>query len=118
MEAMPLNQTNIPKDEVNESMPRRSTRTIDVKEIKADSETPSRRATITNPVKSLQNGKANMQTPLMIKEMLVTTNDDTKGRSTKAPTATLPTVLETPMIEMIKAEESPSIPFSAVIFGR
>ena len=46
----------------------------------------------------------------MINETFVTTNDETQGRSTKAPTRTLPSVFETPMREIMKEAESAWIP--------
>ena len=51
-----------------------------------------------------------MQSPLMINEIFVTTKDETQGRSTKAPTRTLPRVFETPMREIMKEAESAWIP--------
>ena len=54
----------------------------------------------------------------MINEIFVTTNDETQGRSTKAPTRTLPSVFETPMREIMKEAESAWIPLCVVMLGR
>ena len=50
------------------------------------------------------------QTPLIIKEILVTTKDETQGRSTKAPMITRPIVFDTPISEMMKAADSLLMP--------
>ena len=54
----------------------------------------------------------------MINEIFVTTKDETQGRSTKAPTRTLPRVFETPMREIMKEAESAWIPLWVVMLGR
>ena len=59
---------------------------IDVNEMKAETKRPKNKATTTNDVKSGQNGNANKQTPLRIRDMFVTTSEDTHGRSTKVKT--------------------------------
>ena len=46
----------------------------------------------------------------MIREIFVTTKDETQGKSTKAPIITRPTVFETPIIEMMKAADSLLMP--------
>ena len=46
----------------------------------------------------------------MIKEILVTTKDETQGRSTKAPMITRPMVFETPISEMMEAADSLLMP--------
>jgi hypothetical protein len=46
---------------------------------------------------------------LFTREQLVTNNELTQGRSTKAPVINLPTVLEIPMIEMMKLARSMNI---------
>ena len=50
MEAMPLQRTSMPNDEVKESNPNKSTNTMDVKEIKAETKRPNIKATILNEV--------------------------------------------------------------------
>ena len=52
----------------------------------AETKSPKNKATTTKDVKSGQNGNANKQIPLRIKDMFVTTSDDTHGRSTKVKT--------------------------------
>ena len=54
--------------------------------MKADTKRPKNKATTTNDVKSGQNGNANKQTPLRIRDIFVTTSEDTHGRSTKVKT--------------------------------
>ena len=54
--------------------------------MKAETKRPKNKATTTNDVKSGQNGNANKQTPLRIKDIFVTTNEETHGRSTKVKT--------------------------------
>ena len=54
--------------------------------MKAETKSPKNKATTTNDVKSGQNGNANKQTPLRIRDIFVTTSDDTHGRSTKGKT--------------------------------
>jgi hypothetical protein len=46
---------------------------------------------------------------LFTREQLVTNSELTQGRSTKAPVINLPTVLEIPMIEMMKLARSMNI---------
>ena len=54
--------------------------------MKAETKRPKNKATTTNDVKSGQNGNANKQTPLRIRDIFVTTSEDTHGRSTKVET--------------------------------
>ena len=54
--------------------------------MKAETKRPKNKATTTNDVKSGQNGNANKQTPLRIRDIFVTTSEDTHGRSTKVKT--------------------------------
>ena len=54
--------------------------------MKAETKSPKNKATATNELKSGQNGNANKQTPLRIRDMFVTTSEDTHGRSTKVKT--------------------------------
>ena len=54
--------------------------------MKAEIKSPKNKATTTNDVKSVQNGNANKQIPLRIREKFVTTSEDTHGRSTKVKT--------------------------------
>ena len=54
--------------------------------MKAETKSPKNKATTTNELKSGQNGNANKQTPLRIRDMFVTTSEDTHGRSTKVKT--------------------------------
>jgi hypothetical protein len=56
--------------------------------------------------------------PLIISEILVTIKDETQGRSTNAPMITLPTVLDTPIRDMMKAADSESIPLRLVMLGK
>ena len=56
---------------------------IDVNEMNAETKSPKNKATTTNELKSGQNGNANKQTPLRIRDIFVTTSEDTHGRSTK-----------------------------------
>ena len=111
IDAIPRQSTSIPKDDVNESNPNKSTNTMEVNEMKADTDRPKNKATIKKEVKSVQKGKANKQIPLEIRDKFVTTNEETHGKSTIAPITTRPRVLETPIREMIKAADSLLIPF-------
>ena len=63
---------------------------IDVNEMNAETKSPKNKATTTNELKSGQNGNANKQTPLRIRDIFVTTSEDTQGRSTKVKTIWFP----------------------------
>ena len=67
IEASPLHKTNMPKDEVNASNPKRSTKTMDVRDMKAETKRPSSKATMTKEVKLVQNGNAIRQMPLKMR---------------------------------------------------
>ena len=59
------------------TIPNKSTSTIEVREMKAETKSPRNKATITNDVKSGQNGNANKQIPLRIRDIFVTTSEET-----------------------------------------
>lgn len=85
----PLKEMSNPKALVNESRPRRSTRTIDVKEMNAETETPRHNDSNKKLIRSSQKGKETRQRPLSNNDTLVTSSELTCGRSTNQPTATL-----------------------------
>ena len=79
--AMPRNMINIPKAEVNFSIPRTSTNTMEVRVTNEAMQRPKMRLRMMYSVKLLRKGKMKMQTPVRKKETLVTNRESTQEKS-------------------------------------
>lgn len=104
MVAIPRNMINIPKAEVNLSIPRTSTRTMEVRVTREAIQRPKMRHKIMYSVKLLRKGKMKMQIPVRKNEILVTKRESTHEKSEMYPHPILPKVLEIPMTERSNAD--------------
>jgi len=116
--ATPLRQVRIPKAEVNNSRPSKSTKRGEVTATHAERDKPKKIQTAVKDQKSKQRVIRKGQIAPKNNAVVDTRRASTLGWSVTAPATMRPPVLKNPMREMRRAESDSSRPLCWVIPGR